>query len=206
LNAPNARVQQLAWGGVVGPAVFVGAWAICGATTAGYSAVNDAISDLARVGAPTRLVMTAGFLVDGFGLIAFGLALRQTLEGRAWMAAVATGACTIGVAATPLGGWSGDAVHATFAGLGYAAIVAIPILAAAPIAQTGRVGWARASVLTGSISAISLLLSTLGPAHGLFQRLGLTIGDAWIVATALSLIATMKAPPVQHPRKSTRSR
>jgi hypothetical protein len=97
-------------------------------------------------------------------------------------------------------------VHATFAGLGYAAIVALPLLAAVPIARTGRVGWARASVLTGSISAISLLLSTLGPAHGLFQRLGLTIGDAWIVATALSLIATMKAAGGQWLRNSTPSR
>jgi hypothetical membrane protein len=206
LNAPNPRVQQLAWGGVVGPAVFVAAWAICGAATAGYSAVNDAISDLARVDASTQLVMTAGFLIDGLGLIAFGLALRQALDGRAWMAAVATGAFTLGVAATPLGGWSGDAVHATFAGLGYAAIVALPLLAAAPIARTGRVGWARASVLTGSISATSLLLSTLGPAHGLFQRLGLTICDAWIVATALSLIAAMKAARVQYLRNSMRSR
>jgi hypothetical protein len=111
------------------------------------------------------------------------------------MAAIATGGCTLGVAATPLGGWSGDAVHATFAGLGYAAIVALPLLASTPFARTGRAGWARASVLTGTISAIWLLASTFGPAHGLFQRLGLTLADAWIVATASALIATMKSAP-----------
>jgi hypothetical membrane protein len=189
------RVQLLALGGVVGPAAFVGSWAISGAATAGYSAVDNAISDLAAVHASTQVAMTAGFVVDGLGLIAFGIALREALEGRAWMAAIATGGCTLGVAATPLGGWSGDAVHATFAGLGYAAIVALPLLASTPFARTGRAGWARASVLTGTISAIWLLASTFGPAHGLFQRLGLTLADAWIVATASALIATMKSAP-----------
>jgi hypothetical membrane protein len=182
-------------GGVVGPAAFVGSWAICGAATAGYSAVDNAISDLAAVHASTQVAMTAGFVVDGLGLIAFGIALREALEGRAWMAAIATGGCTLGVAATPLGGWSGDAVHATFAGLGYAAIVALPLLASTPFARTGRAGWARASVVAGTISAICLLASTFGPAHGLFQRLGLTLADAWIVATASALIATMKSAP-----------
>ena len=177
------RVQRLAWGGVVGPAAFVGSWTIAGAATARYSPVNNAISDLAAVHASTQVAMTAGFVVYGLGLIAFGIALREVLEGRAWMAAVATGGCTLGVAATPLGGWSGDAVHATFAGLGYAAIVALPLLAATPLARTGRAAWARVSVLTGTISATCLLASTFGPAHGLFQRLGLTVGDAWIVAT-----------------------
>jgi hypothetical protein len=139
--------------------------------------------------------MTAGFVVYGLGLIAFGVALRELLEGRAWIAAIATGGCTLGVAATPLGGWSGDAAHATFAGLGYAAIVALPLLAAAPLARTGRAGWARVSVLTGAISATCLLATTLGPAHGLFQRLGLTIGDTWIVATASALLTTMRSGP-----------
>jgi len=34
---------------------------------------------------------------------------------------------------------------------------------------------------------VCLLATVAGPAHGLFQRLGLTIGDAWIVATAVAL-------------------
>ena len=139
--------------------------------------------------------MTAGFVVDGLGLIAFGIALREVLDGRAWMAAIATGGCTLGVAATPLGGWSGDAVHATFAGLGYATIVALPLLASTPLARTGRARSARVSILTGTISATCLLASTFGPAHGLFQRLGLTVGDAWIVAAASALIATVKSAP-----------
>jgi hypothetical membrane protein len=179
----------LAGGGVIGPITFVGAWAIAGATTsAHYSPVDDAISNLARVGAPTRVAMTVGFVVFGLGLIAFGLALRDALEGPAWLAAVGTGASTIAVAATPLGGWSGDTVHGLFATLGYVTIVALPALAARPIRQSGRSGGATVSLVLAAVSAVSLALSAVGSHHGLWQRVGLTVGDAWIVAIALSLI------------------
>jgi cytochrome bd-type quinol oxidase subunit 1 len=158
-------------------------------STKGFSSIERAISDLAAVGAPTRIAMTIGFVVFGLGLFAFGFALRESLDGHAWIAAIATGASTIGVAANPLGGWTSDGVHATFAGLGYATLVALPLLAARPLARGGRRVWARASVWIGAISAACLLASTLGPAHGLWQRLGLTAGDAWIVATAAAIVA-----------------
>jgi hypothetical protein len=183
------RRRLLAMGGVLGPPVFVGTWAIAGLTTKGFSSVEGAISDLAAVGAPTRVAMTLGFVVFGLGLFAFGFALRETLAGNAWIAALATGACTIAVAATPLGGWAPDAVHATFAGLGYATLVALPLLAARPLARLDRRAGARASVLIAAISAACLLASTLGPAHGLWQRLGLTAGDVWIVAIASAIVA-----------------
>jgi hypothetical membrane protein len=183
------RVRLLALGGVIGPVVFVASWVIAGATTSGYSSVDGAISDLAAVHASTRVAMTAAFAVFGFGLLAFGFALREALDGPAWIAAVATGACTLGVAATPLGGWSGDDVHGLFASLGYVAIVALPLLAAIPLARAGRHGWARVSVLTAAISAVCLVARTFGPAHGVWQRVGLSLADAWIVVTALGLVA-----------------
>ena len=183
------RLQLLALGGLIGPVAFVGAWVLAGLTTKGYSPIDSAISDLASVGASTRVLMTLGFVLFGIGLIAFGLALRTTLGGNAWIAAVATGACTIGVAANPLGGWTSDAVHATFAGLGYASLVALPLLAARPLAGRGYRTGARASVVIGAVSAACLLASTLGPAHGLWQRLGLTTGDVWIVTIAAAIVA-----------------
>jgi hypothetical protein len=169
--------------------VFVGSWALAGATTSGYSPVDDAISDLAAVDASTRVPVTVSFVLFGFGLFAFGFALRAALGGRAWIAALATGVCTIGVAATPLRGWSGDDLHAVFASLGYVAIVAIPLLAAPALAGTGRRRAALASVLAAAVSAICLVASTFGVAHGLWQRLGLTVADAWIVVMASWLIA-----------------
>lgn len=191
------RVRLLALGAVIGPVAFVATWVIAGATTSGYSSVDGAISDLASVHASTRVAMTAAFVVFGFGLLAFGFALRETLDGPAWIAAVAAGVCTLGVAATPLGGWSGDDVHGALAGLGYAAIVALPLLAAIPLARAGRRGWARVSVLTAAISAVCLVARTFGPAHGFWQRVGLTVADAWIVVTAVLLVARpeTRVPP-----------
>jgi hypothetical membrane protein len=182
-----ASERLLALGGVIGPLAFVGAWVVAGAATAHYSPVDDAISDLAAVGASTRLLMTVGFVVFGLGLMAFGVALRATPEGPAWIAAIATGACTIGVAATPLGGWSGDALHGTFASLGYLAIVALPLLASLSLARRRRRGCALASRLTAIGAALCLVATTFGPAHGLWQRLGLTIADVWIAVVALTL-------------------
>jgi hypothetical membrane protein len=187
------RTRLLALGGVIGPLAFIGCWAVAGAVTAGYSAVDDAISDLAAVGASTRVAMTTGFLVFGVGLIAFGMGLRMVLAGPAWIAAVVTGAGTIGVAATPLGGWSGDAAHAVCAGIGYLSLVALPLLAAAPFAANGRRGWARASVSVAVVSGACLVASTLGPAHGFWQRAGLTVGDAWIVTVAVLILAGQDA-------------
>jgi len=188
MTAVTRRVRLLALGGVVGPVVFVASWAISGATTSGYSNVDGAISDLAAVGAPTHVAMTVSFVVFGIGVVAFGFALREALDGPAWIAAVVTGMCTIGVAATPLHGWSGDTVHGAFAVAGYAAIVAIPLLAAAPLAAAGHRVWARASVVLAVVAAACLVATSNGAAHGLWQRLGLTIADAWIVASAAYLV------------------
>jgi hypothetical membrane protein len=175
---------------VIGPLAFVSAWAIAGATTTvDYSPVDDAISNLARIGAPTRVGMTLGFVVFGLGLIAFGLALRAALDGPAWLAAIGTGVATIGVAAAPLGGWSGDGVHGALATVGYLTIVALPALAASPIRHSGRPGCAAVSVLVAAVAAVCLVLSTTGWHHGLWQRLGLSAGDLWIAVMACCLMA-----------------
>jgi hypothetical membrane protein len=188
MTAFTRRVRLLALGGVVGPVVFVAAWALSGATTSGYSNVDGAISDLAAVGASTHVAMTVSFVVFGVGVIAFGFALREALDGAAWIAAVVTGVCTIGVAATPLHGWSGDTAHGAFAVTGYAAIVAIPLLAAPPLGAAGHRVWARASVVAAVVAAACLVATGNGAAHGLWQRLGLTIADAWIVAAAVCIV------------------
>ncbi|MDQ3611104.1 MAG: DUF998 domain-containing protein, partial [Actinomycetota bacterium] len=47
--------------------VFVGGWLVNGLRTDGYDPLSDAISQLAREGAPTRAAMTACFVV--FGLL-----------------------------------------------------------------------------------------------------------------------------------------
>ena len=63
--------------GAVAPSVFITAWAVLGARTDGYSPVDDPISRLAAVGAPTRIPMTAALVAYAIGLGAYAGQLRD---------------------------------------------------------------------------------------------------------------------------------
>ncbi len=187
--------RRWALGGVIGPAAFVTAWSIGGLEASHYSAIDDAISHLAEIGAPTRPFMTAGFVAFGVGLPLYAVALRAGLPGRAWVTAAATGLATLGVAAAPLGrSSSGDTVHGLFAGAGYVTLALTPLLAAGPLRRAGRSGWARASIVVGLGAGLSLLATTATDLDGLFQRLGLTVVDVWIVATAIEILRDRLTP------------
>jgi len=169
----------------------VAAWAAAGSRTEGYSPVNDAISWLAALHSPTRALMTGGFVLFGASMPLFGIAVREVLPGRAWMAAVATGVCTLAVAALPLD--SGvDGLHALSAFLGYVTLAATPLLAARPLARLGRARAAGLSGLAGTVSAATLAISLLGPWHGLLQRVGLSVSDLWVCVTAFELLRRVK--------------
>ncbi len=189
----SATVRRCAVGGVIGPAAFIGAWSLAGISARNYSPTQDAISRLAEAGAPTRVAMTAGFVVFGVGVPVYARALRAALDGPAWAAAFATGVATLGVAAVPLGAPTRDTVHAWFATAGYVTLAATPLFASLPFARAGRRTWARASLLAGIASGACLLATLAGPAHGLFQRLGLGVVDVWIVVTAFEMIRTGRA-------------
>ena len=185
--------RRCAWGGVAGPAGFVGAWVVAGALTERYSPVNDAISRLAAVHAPQRGIMTAGFVTFGVAVPLFGLALRDHLPGPAWMSAVGTGLATLGVAALPLDvSPAVDAAHGVAATAGYVTLAAVPLFAARPLARLGFRGAAAASAATGAASALCLAATVIGSRHGLFQRAGLTLGDAWVAATAVWILRTKR--------------
>jgi hypothetical membrane protein len=178
----------MAAGGIVGPVAFVTAWALCGRATPGYAPTHDAISELARIGATTRTAMTAGFTVFGIAVVLYAQALRRWVDGPAWITATACGLATLGVAAVPLGSIS-DGLHGTLAVVGYVTLAATPVLASRPLRRAGRVRAAAASVATGLACGAALAASLVGPHHGGFQRLGLTIGDAWLVASAIVMLA-----------------
>jgi hypothetical membrane protein len=187
--------RRCALGGIVGPIAFVAAWSIGGLAASHYSAIDDAISHLAEVGAPTRPFMTAGFVVFGIGLPVYAVALRASLPGWSWVTAAATGFATLGVAAAPLGrSTSGDGVHGIFAGAGYVTLALTPLLAAGPLRHAGRSTLANLSVAAGALAGLSLLATTTAEANGLFQRLGLTVVDVWIVATAAELLRGRLTP------------
>ncbi len=185
----TSGARRCALGGIIGPIAFVSAWSIGGLAASHYSAIDDAISHLAEIGAPTRPFMTAGFIVFGVGLPIYSVALRDALPGWSWLTAAATGLATLGVAAAPLGrSPAGDRLHGVFAGAGYITLALTPLLAAGPLRRAGRSSLARMSIAVGAAAGISLLATTATDHDGLFQRLGLTIGDVWIVLTAVEIL------------------
>jgi hypothetical membrane protein len=182
-------VRAAALGGVIGPAGFIGAWVIGAAvTSAPYSSVDDAISRLGAVGADTRWLMTAGFVTFGLSLPVYAWALRSTVAGYAWITAATTGVATLAVAAAPLDrSDTVDGLHGIFAGLGYLTLAATPLLAARPLLAMGHRRLSRFGLAAGATSAIALALTTTALPTGLFQRVGLTVSDAWIIASALAI-------------------
>jgi Protein of unknown function (DUF998) len=174
---------------VIGPAVFIGAWALSATVTSGeYSSIDDAISRLAAIGADTRPLMTAGFVGFGIALPIYATALRCSVGGAAWVTAATTGVATLAVAATPLDHSAAvDRWHGVFAGIGYVTLAATPLLAARPLIRQGHRALARLGLVAGAVSALSLILTTTPLPSGLFQRLGLTAGDVWIAASALAI-------------------
>jgi hypothetical protein len=185
-----------ALGGLLGPAAFIGAW-ITGAvvTDVDYSSIDDPISRLAAVDAPTRPLMTAGFIGFGVGVTAFAVALRRRVPGPAWVAAVTAAGSTVLVAATPLDRSDlVDRLHGLFAGIGYAALAATPLLAAPHLLRSHQRPLGVAGIGAGLVSAGALVVSLAGPPTGVFQRLGLTVTDLWIVAASTSMLLGHRWP------------
>jgi hypothetical membrane protein len=187
---PHATSVQLgAYGGLVGPAAFAAAWLTGSLRTDGYSMLDDAISRLAAVGADTRFLMTSGFVVFTVGVLAFAHSLRRSLPGPSWVAASASAVATLGVAALPLDRSSRiDVLHGAAATLGYITLAATSLFAASALRQLGHSRAARISMLAGLLTTLCLAATVLGPKHGLFQRLGVSIGDGWIVVAAAAIL------------------
>lgn len=206
-----ALVRQPRWAavsGIAGPTAFVAAWATGGALTPGYSPFRDTISRLAEEGASTAPLMTAGFVAFGVLLPIWGRALGERL-GSPVLSRVVTvaGVATLGVAAAPLtrdGGSTRDTLHAIAAGTGYLAMAATPLLAARPLRRAGHGRAATASAAVGVTSAAALVASVLAAndafvSGGGWQRLGLTVVDAWHVVMAGAVLRARLTPSDTSP-------
>ena len=168
--------------GIAAPVAFVGGWLVAGSRAEGYDPVQEHISQLARVGAGTRPLMTAALV--GFGVLApvWARTLGRTLHDPLVQVAVTTaGLGTLAVAALPLGRHGGDAPHAVAAGISYVAMALSPVLGGRHLTRRGR----TASYAVGAASAAMLVGSTLGSADGALQRAGLGVVDAWFVVMAV---------------------
>jgi hypothetical protein len=128
--------------------------------------------------------MTGGLLSLGAGVGLFARDLRADFPAAATAAAVTAGS-SFAIAAMPLGSVVGGAPHAVAAGLAYASLAAVPGLAGWQLWRRGDHRLGRLFMVIAVASAASLAASTVLDQTGLCQRLGLTLGHAWIIATAL---------------------
>ncbi len=205
--SPVKQRQALAWGGVVGPAGFVGAWVTAGALTQGFSPAEEAISQLAAMHTPTRWLMTAGFGCFGVAVLGYSIALRDWLGGRAWLAATVTGFASLGAGAFPLDASSTiDLVHMGFATVGSASLALTPVLAARSLSARGHGRAAGASRLVGVLSGACLGATAFVSAQGLLQRIGLTLAHGWLVASAVAIIRGLMKPTRVPPQKQPGTR
>lgn len=195
--------RVLAWGGVVGPTGFVAAWATAGALAKGYSPVQESISRLAAVRAPTQRLMTAGFVCFGVAVPAYGVALRDSLEGRAWLAATVSGFATLGAGAFALDRSSAiDRVHYGLAVVGSSSLALTPILASQSLSARGYGRAGAASRLVGVLSGACLAAPAFFPAEGLLQRIGLTLAEGWLAASAVAIVSGSMEPTRVAPELS----
>lgn len=187
--------RGLAWGGVVGPAGFVGAWATAGALAKGYSPVRQSISRLGAVDAPKRRLMTAGFVCFGVAVPAYGVALRDSLGGRASLVATVSGFATLGAGVFALDASPViDRLHYGLAVVASSSLALTPILASHSLSARGYGRAAIASRLVGLSSGACLAAAAFSPAEGLLQRIGLTLAEGWIAATAVAIVGGLMEP------------
>ncbi len=191
-------VRRLALGGIVGPTAFVTAWALgVVVNDRDLALVDDAISQLAHVDSNTRWLMTTGFVTFGVGVGMFAAAARSVLGSPPSFALAVAAVSTLAVAALPLGASdTSDALHGVAAGIGYLTLALAPIAARRPLGRLGHHRLALAGLVASTVSAISLATSLTPAPTGLFQRIGLTVVDVWIVvvATLLALGRLTEAP------------
>lgn len=178
--------SPFAAGAIVGPATFIGAWVAGGLSTPGYSAITNPISELAAVGAGTAPLMNAGFAVYGAGVPLAAWAMRRVIGTPAATALMINGLLTFGVMAAPLDRSDViDQIHAAFAGSAYVALATGILLASRNL----RPNWLRnTSIAVGATTALALVASVTTETPGLFQRIGLTTADTWLIGMGIAIV------------------
>ena len=138
--------------------------------------------------------MTAAFVAYGASVIVGSTALRASPLRRVWTIAAVNGAATIAVAALPLEhSASMDTWHGVAAGVGYVSITVLQLASAGPLRATGHDRAAALAIAGGVTSGICLVATTVSDANGFFQRLGLTVGDVWLISAGIALFRAGRA-------------
>ncbi|MFN2556082.1 MAG: DUF998 domain-containing protein [Nitriliruptorales bacterium] len=182
-------------------AQFVTTWAVLGATRDGYEPMSQAISELAEMGSPTRVPMTASLILFGLLLAPFVTTLRRALPGGGAAAAAvllnAVGSIGVGAfSCTP--GCPGpeaspsDFAHVVAASISYLGLILAPLVTAWCLRRVDdRPGLWRFSVMLGLLTLVGVTAwagGLAGEAGGVLQRFATTTGDVWYVIAAIALL------------------
>jgi hypothetical protein len=192
---------------VAGPVLFVVSFLVQGAVRPGYDPLRHPVSSLA-LGHPSGGVQSVTFVLTGLLVTGYAVASGRSGAGR-WtpilLAAVGIGLVGAGVFPTdPINGYppgspepgprtTAGQLHDLFSTPVFTALPAAALVLGARFARAGERSWARYSRLTAVPFWLCFVLSSVGfsgvPAlvatGGLWQRLSLVIGLAWVAATAL---------------------
>ena len=188
LTMPRQRGRWLVGGAIWGPGLFIGAWILSGLLVGGYSPLEDAISDLAAVDAPTRAMMSFGFAAYGIGVGTSAWPLRRFVGKPGAIALGLNAALTLGVLLTPIGRSSDtDLLHTMFAALAYVSLALVGPLAA-PALQRRGFTLPMLSLVVGLVTIVLLSRSLGKTAPGLFQRLGLTTTHVWLMSIGFAVV------------------
>ena len=182
------RERRLAAGAIWGPGLFILAWVVGGFMVDGYSPIDDHISSLAGVNAASRMVMNLGFVAYVAGVGSAAWPLRKVIGNGASVALFVNALLVLGVLFTPEGlSSNADFLHGGFASLLYLSLAFVGPLAALTFRQSGLIRWAIVSLVAGAVTAMSLWLSLGEARSGLFQRIGLTATDLWLMAVGIGV-------------------
>jgi Protein of unknown function (DUF998) len=202
--------------GAIGGPLFVVAFLVEGATRPGYDPLRHPVSSLAL--GEFGWTQTANFIVTGALLLAFAVGLRRALrppDGSTWgpllVGVVALGLIGAGVFVTdPVSGYppgTPDQLRYTTVGVLHD-LFSLPVFVGLPaamfvfcrwFAKRRSVGWALYSAASGFVFVVFFLLAGRGFSQaeglvdlgGLFQRVTLVTGWAWITLLAVHLLRAL---------------
>lgn len=204
--------------GVAAPVLFVGSFLVQGAVRPGYDPLRHPVSSLV-LGSPAGRVQVLTFVLTGLLVVGYAVALGRSGGGR-WtpilVAAVGIGLVGAGIfPADPINGYPpGSPVPAprTTAGVlhdlcstpVFTALPAAALVLGSRLARAGDRPWACYSRLTAVLFWACFALSSAGfsgvpalvPTGGLWQRLSLVVGLAWLAATAIRWRRRARPDPV----------
>jgi hypothetical protein len=199
--------------GIVGPAVFTGAWIVGSLRQTRHPATAIQISGLAAADARDPWIMITGFLVLGGCGVAFGAALHKALGGSGCAGPaprLIQGAGVLTIAAGLLRrdhmlltsgsvSWHNHA-HDVISAVLYADLVVVQLLLAVRFGRDPRwqgwQGWQRwrpwllASGIASAAVLVVFAAGTSSPDAGLVQRVAVSIPLAALAAIAARLFRT----------------